>query len=292
MLSRCLARIALGERNTDCATIVGGPQFNLQEGRAFLMPFFTFDPPPVQAEFTEDDVRSMDVGRRQLKTEWPNALHAPEQPDKNWRIVLPFANTYENAFGSMCQIDSHAHRGKGDRLIIFLNGTEGDAEPPAEAVEWVEKVGHPVAMKDFLAISFALDYDRHGGNPQKNQTEIGALRAQAKPYGGSAATKQTKESADQLVEHCVTFLNAMGCYSSADCIVAMPPSDPSKAFNLPRYMARRVAEKWDRQDLSKHVTGKPRNSIKEVRLGQKLDTLLGTIAVADGSFSGSEGIAP
>jgi predicted amidophosphoribosyltransferase len=125
---------------------------------------------------------------------------------------------------------------------------------------------------------------RHGGNPQKPQTEIGALRAQAKPYGGSAATKQTKEAADHLIEHCVTFLNAMHCYSSADCIVAMPPSDPSKAFNLPRYLAKRIAEKWDRQDLSKHVTGKPRNSIKEVPLAQKLDTLLGTIAVADGVF--------
>jgi hypothetical protein len=52
---------------------------------------------------------------------------------------------------------------------------------------------------------------RHGGNPQKPQTEIGELRAQARPYGGSAATKQTKEAADQLIEHCVTFLNAMDC---------------------------------------------------------------------------------
>jgi hypothetical protein len=248
------------------------------------VPFFVFNPPPVQAEFTEDDVRSMDVGRRQLKTEWKKSLYPPEQPDKNWRIILPFANTYENAFKSMCEINSYAHHGKDDRLIIFLNGTEGDEEAPAEVVAWVEAVGHAVAMKDFLAISFALDYDRHGGNPQKLQTEIGALRVQAKPYGGSAATKHTKKAADQLVEHCVTFLNAMGCYSSADCIVAMPPSDPSKAYNLPRYLAKRIAEKWGREDLSKHVTGKARNSIKSIPLAQKLDTLLGTIAVADGVF--------
>ena len=51
------------------------------------MPFFTFDPPPVQAEFTVDDVRAMDVGRRQLKTEWPKTLCAPQQTDKNWSIV-------------------------------------------------------------------------------------------------------------------------------------------------------------------------------------------------------------
>jgi hypothetical protein len=249
------------------------------------MPFITFDPPPIQAEFTEEDVRAMDVGRRQLRTEWPKTLYAPQQADKNWSIVLPFANTYENAFGSMCEITFYAHHAKGDRLVIFLNGTEGAAEAPAEAVEWVEKVGHPVAMKDFLAISFALDYDRHGGSPQKPQTEVGALRAQAKPYGGSAATEQTKEAADKLVEHYVTFLNAMGCYSSADCIVAMPPSNPSKTFNLPRYLAKRIAEQWGRENLSKHVTGTPRNSIKEVPLTQKLDTLLGTIAVDDGVFT-------
>lgn len=100
------------------------------------MPFFTFDPPPVQAAFTEDDIRGMDVGRRQLKTEWPKTLYPPSQPDKNWSIILPFANTYENAFGSMCEINFHPHHGSNDRLIIFLNGTEGDAEAPAEAVEW------------------------------------------------------------------------------------------------------------------------------------------------------------
>jgi hypothetical protein len=250
------------------------------------MPFIMFDLPPVQAGFTEDDVRGMDVGRRQLKTEWPRSLYAPSQPDKNWSVVLPFANTYENAFGSMCDINSYAHHGKADRLIIFLNGTEEDAEAPAGAVEWVEKVGQPVAMKDFLAISFALDYDRHGGNPQKPQTAIGALRARSKPYGGNVATVQTKEAADKLVEHCVTFLNAMGCYSSADCVVAMPPSDASKAYNLPRYLAKRIAEEWGREDLSKHVTGKARNSIKEVPLAHKLDTLLGTIEVVDGVFSG------
>lgn len=249
------------------------------------MPFFMFDPPPVQAAFTEDDIRGMDVGRRQLKTEWQKTLYAPSQPDKNWSIILPFANTYENAFGSMCMFNFHPYHAEEDRLVIFLNGTEGDAEPPAEVVEWVEKIGHPVAMKDFLAISFALDYDRHGGNPQKAQTEVGVLRAQAKPYGGSAATTQTKAAADKLVEHCVTFLDAMGCYSSADCIVAMPPSDPTKAYNLPRYLAKGIAEKWGREDLSQHVTGKARDSIKEVPLANKLDTLLGTITVADGVFN-------
>ncbi len=249
------------------------------------MPAFGFDPPPVQAKFTEVDIRAMDVGRRQLKTEWPNVLYVPEQPDKNWRIVLPFANTYENAFASMCELDHYAHHAKEDRLMIFLNDTEGDQEAPVEAVEWIERVKHPVAMKDFLAISFALDYDREGGNPKKSQTEIGVLRGRAKPYGGNAPTAPTRKAADSLAEHCVNFLNTMSCYSSADCIVAMPPSDPSKLFNLPRYLTECTAEEWGRENLTEHVIGKPRNSIKGLPLAQKLDTLLGTIEVEDGVFT-------
>jgi hypothetical protein len=140
------------------------------------MALLTFDLPPLQAAFTEDNIRGMDVGRRQLKTEWQKALYPPSQPDKNWSIVLPFPNTYENAFGSMCELNFHPYHGKEDRLIIFLNGTEGDAEAPTEAVEWVEKIGHPVAMKDFLAISFALDYDRQAVRCGLRQSPTAAAR--------------------------------------------------------------------------------------------------------------------
>ena len=211
------------------------------------MPFSTFSFPPYQEEFTENDIRAMEVGRRQLRTEWQKTLYAPEKPEDNWKIILPFANTYKNAFLTMCAaLDGHPYDASGGRLVIFLNGTEGDAKPPPEAVEWVKKVGDPVAIKDLLAISFALDYDRECGNPQKPQTTIGLLRAQAKPYGGASATTQTKEAADALVEHCVDFLNTMTCYESADSIVAMPPSDPVRAFNLPRYLAKKIAKQWGR----------------------------------------------
>lgn len=239
---------------------------------------------PFQQPFTEEDIRRMDVGRHQLKTDWPNSLYSPRQPDEDWRIVLPFPNTYENAFGSMCQVRHHPHHGDGGRLTIFLNGTSGKADPPKGVAEWVEIIGRPVAMKDFLAISFAIDYDRHGGNPQEARTEIGALRAQAKPYGASVATAQTEQAAEKLVQHCVKFLNNMGCYASANCIVAVPASEPAKAYNLPRYLARRISQEWGREDLSGHVTGKARNSIKGVSVANKLDMLLGTIAVAGGVF--------
>jgi hypothetical protein len=242
------------------------------------------DLPPIQADFTEDDIRAMNVMRHQLRTSWPKTLYAPEKPDQNWKLILPFANTYLNAFASMCDLNYHPHHPK-DRLTIFLNGTEGDEKPPVEVPPWIEMVGNPVAMKDFLAISFALDYDREGGDPKEPHTEIGNLRALAKPYGVDTATARTKKAADKLLGHCVEFLTTMTCYRSADCIVAMPPSDPSKVYNLPKYLAERIAETMGLENLTKNVrTIALRNSIKGVALGAKFDTLLGTMEVDDDVF--------
>ena len=122
----------------------------------------------------------MILSRRQLCTEWPDALHKPSSPEKNWSVVLPFPNTYENAFQTMCETNAYLHHANGGRLCVFLNGTEGDADAPEDVTRWVKPVGEPVAVKDSLALSFALDYDREGGNPAKPQTAIGNLRSRAK----------------------------------------------------------------------------------------------------------------
>lgn len=252
------------------------------------MSIIRFDLPPIQDDFDEDDVRNLDVGRRQLSTEWPDVVHEPKGERGDWSLILPFPNTYRNAFETMCTTTAFPHVAANGRLCLFLKGIDQEAGPPQEVHEWIEKVGRHVAMKDMLALSFALDYERVGGNPNRAQTEVGGLRAQAKPYGGQTATGQTKAAADQLLEHCLAFLKEMFCYESADCVVAMPPSDPAKSYNLPRYLAAGIAESWGREDMSQHVRtiADKRDSIKGVPLAQKLDTLLGTIAVDEDVFGG------
>jgi len=248
---------------------------------------FILKVPPIQNSFDEDDIRNMVLSRRQLCTEWPDTIRRPKEPKDNWSMVLPFPNTYGNAFQTMCETKAYLHKPSGGRLCIFLNGTAGDADVPDEVARWVETVGKPVAMKDFLAISFALDFDREGGDPQKPHTPVGSLRAGAKPYGGNAATTQTFEAAESLAEACLLFLEEMACYKSADCVVAMPPSDPSKPYNLPRYLAEKISAGWGRADLTAHVrTVAGRRSIKELPMAQKLDTLLGTIEVDTNAFKG------
>jgi len=235
-------------------------------------------------------VRIMNVGRRQLLTEWQQVLHKPDAPDKNWSAILPFAETYENSFHVMCETTrAYAHHGREGRLCLFLNGTEGDGAAPEEVVKWVDTISKPVVMKDFLALSFALDYDREGGKPQKPQTLVGKLRSSAKPYGAASATSQTMEAAESLAEVSAKFLEEMTCYDSADCVVAMPPSDPSKGYNLPQYIAERISELWGRENMTAHVrTIRPRSSIKALPMAQKLDTLLGTIEVDERVFAGKK----
>ena len=240
-----------------------------------------------QKRFTEDDVRTLKVQRMQPKTDWKKIFYPPQKAEDNWSLLFPFQNTYQNAFLSMCA-DTKAHPTvvKGGRLMIFLNDTAGDDKPTDEVDEWVEIIKNPVAMKDFLAISFALDYDKVGGNPDSPQTEIGLLRARAKPYGTDTPTADTQKAADLLVKRCLEFLDTMTCYNSADCIVAMPPSNSSKRYNLPRYLAQHIVNARGLEDLTHQVQSNDRSSIKRVSLASKFDTLHGTISVDHSIFKG------
>jgi hypothetical protein len=238
------------------------------------------DFPPIQDDFDEDDIRTMVVGRRQLSTEWLDVVHPPREAGQDWSLILPFPNTYRNAFQTMVDVQALPHVSANGKLCLFLRGIDTTANPPQEIYDWVAKIGEYVVMKDMLALSFALDYERRAGNPSGPQTEVGGLRAQAKPYGSQTPTRQTTDAAEELVARCMAFLAGMSCYESADCVVAMPPSDPSKQYNLPRYLAERIASEWGRENLTQNIrTTKVRNSIKGIPIAQKLDSLLGTIDV-------------
>ena len=71
--------------------------------------FLQFDLPPVQDIFDEDNLRNMDVGRRQLRTEWPKTFYPPDSPEKDWLLMLPFPNTYQNAYLGTFQTGAYPH---------------------------------------------------------------------------------------------------------------------------------------------------------------------------------------
>ncbi len=213
--------------------------------------------------------------RKKLSTEWPEKLHEPRGTYTDWSLVLPFYETFNNAFESMCDVLHHSHRAVGGRGSIYIK----DETKLDDVKEWLNLVSQYVAIRDCLALSFALDYDKEDGNPDKPQTEIGKLRSRAKPYD-SAPTNVTYLAAKELSDVCIDFFNKMTCYHSATCIVAMPPSKPWKAFDLPKHIVDRMAQKIGIPDLSETVnTIKERGQLKNEPLKNKLATIEGTISV-------------
>jgi len=148
-----------------------------------------------------------------------------------------------------------------------------------EVRTWIDDVGQFVAIRDCLAISFALDYERENGNPDESQTAVGRLRARAKPYD-RAPTADTFKAANALAKLCAEALDTLTCYDVADAVVAMPPSSPDKKFDLPTHIAEVFAKKRGVEDLSHTIrTVKARKQLKNVAAAEKLDTISGTVEV-------------
>lgn len=173
------------------------------------------------------------------------------------------------------------HKGKSRPLVIFLK----DSEAVESAEAWVATVCEYVAIRDCLALSFALDYRVEAGDPDGAKTKIGNLCRRAKPY--EREDRWDQAAADELAECCLDALRELTCYDTADCVVAVPPSRPDKPFDLPRHLARRIAAALGKVDLSDAVsTRSARNQLKGLPVADKLDELKGTVEVDASMFTG------
>lgn len=244
---------------------------------------------PEQPQISEQRIQEMITWRprrMQLSIEWPDALHEPDQPDKDWSLVLPFCETFSNTFNAMCQVESIGMREskKGGRCFTFIKDESDEAIEKVR--EWLSTIGQYVVIRDCLALSFAIDYDKQEGNPEKPQTKIGSLRSRAKPYDGMP-TEDTFVAAKKLIGACLKFIENIDCYKIADVVVAMPPSDPRKPFNLPAYLAAGIAKVLSKPDLTNAIsTVSARNGLKSVLLENKLPTIEGTIKIDEECFKG------
>jgi hypothetical protein len=244
---------------------------------------------PEQGPITEDRIREMVAWkprRMKLAVEWKDALHAPRGVGENWCLVLPFKETFQNSFSAMCdEVNHYAHVGKDNRCIIFLNDSQWDKESVEKAQAWFAAIEDHVVVRDCLSISFALDYRVEGGDPRKAKTLVGDLCRRAKPYQGDQ--NYDEGAAKDLATECVKFLKKVSCYDCAHCVVAMPPSRPDKPFDLPAYLAGKVAKALDKEDLRAAVhTKKAREPLKAASVEDKLKQLKGTIRIDRNSFGG------
>ncbi len=247
---------------------------------------FNIDFGPRQGPITEERIREMvqwTPRRMKLSAEWKEALHAPTGSSKNWSLVLPFPETFQNSFQATCSdVNHYAHLGKNNRCVIFLNDSEWDKKSVERAKAWIASVADYVAIRDCLSASFALDYRMEDGDPQKSKTIVGELCRKAKPYAGLT---YDPAAAKELAESCVEFLAKVDCYDSVDCVVAMPPSRPDKPFDLPYYLAVEVASKLGKDALVDAVrTTTVRGQLKAASVDAKLNQLKGTIQINANAF--------
>ncbi|MDP3030059.1 MAG: phosphoribosyltransferase [Deltaproteobacteria bacterium] len=163
------------------------------------------------------------------------------------------------------------------------NVTDNDIE---KVRQWLNLLEPYVGIRDCLALSFASDYDSEDGNPGSPFTKVGSLRKLAKTYG-KAPTHASLAAADELTKLCLNTLRELTCYDSATCVVAVPPSDPGKPYNLPRHIATGIAARLGKKDLCGHVkTNQARQSVRGTPCDEKLPVIEGTVSVTPGVFEG------
>jgi hypothetical protein len=222
------------------------------------------------------------VPRRFRLCDFDKPLKPPKELgdlQEDWNLIFPFQETFVPSFQEMCpSIDHLPFTSKSGKAHYTFLKNISDSE--VEAVQnWLKSIQGYIALRDCLAISFAINYDRVGGKPGNARTHVGNLRKRAKTYG-KPATKDTHAAADRLIESCLRTLGDLTCYDSTTCIVAIPPSDPKKSFDLPQYLADGISKGLGKSDKTEAVqTITARTASKDIVLEDKLSTVRGTIEV-------------
>lgn len=121
---------------------------------------------------------------------------------------------------------------------------------------------------------------RHGawdpGTGGYARTELGELVYRAKPYGpGDGDTR----AADELVRRLEAFIGAHPTYARADAILPVPPSNPSKPYDLPRYLAQHLCERLSKVDGSRWV-----KKTRATRQQKEVHTFQEKVENVDGAF--------
>lgn len=92
-----------------------------------------------------------------------------------------------------------------------------------------------IYIQDDLTETFALDYHTKLSSNGYSRTEIGELVYQAKPYN-RPQNPTNIDNAKKLSQFFIEFIQTHPSYYRAELILATPPSNATKLFNLPNYL--------------------------------------------------------
>lgn len=236
---------------------------------------------PQQRPIRIEDIQQMLswTPRRFRLAEMQDVLKPPPDPGRDWNLVFPFRESFVPGFEAACGVDHLNFRSKDEQTFCYTFLKNVTDEQIQSLQNWLSALHEAVAIRDCMALSFALDYDRVQGNPEMARTAIGEIRSRAKPYD-SIPTNSHREAARQLGIQCVDFLKSVGSYNGADVVVAVPSSDPGRPFSLPEEVAKVIASDFELENRCPLVrTTQRRPALKNLPVSEKLSTIFKTTIV-------------
>jgi hypothetical protein len=133
-----------------------------------------------------------------------------------------------------------------------------------------------VFLRDLLSLSVAIDFNKE---PDGSYTTVGGYEASAKDAFEENAIRQ-------LTDICREFILKTPFYNTAPSLAAVPPR-PSKQYDLPTILAKRIAHSLDLNDISQSLRWLgEKGQLKQEKLEEKWDFLAKTGMEVDYSFQG------
>jgi hypothetical protein len=220
---------------------------------------------------------SLSIKRWSLGDRW-NALHEPKQEGGDWGLTFPsepYCQLFDRTFPALAKNPWRVAQASCG--TYFCGITNDDLQAVRQFIETLRPC---VVIKDLTSASLALGYRaRKNASGDLEATELGQLMRDAKPYNESP-TEDHRRYGTELARRMWTFVNSMPFYREVDGFVAVPSSDPVKAFSLPRGFAYGLAKHTGKVDLSDAVTkSKVTRELKNLPLDQKVEALVGSVSV-------------
>jgi hypothetical protein len=221
---------------------------------------------------------SLKIQRRYLGDRW-KALTPPARTGADWGLRLPsriHCALFDFAFPALAK----------NRWTPGANGTYGTYFKQISDVDldrvrtFVEGLRPLVIVEDLTEASIALAFRaRTGETGGVEPTELGQLMRDAKPYDETPSVQHQK-AGTELAGRLCSFFESMPLYEGVNGFVAVPSSNPAKAFSLPRGFAAELARRTGKADLSSAVKkSKATPQMKNLSKAQKVEALLGSVAV-------------
>lgn len=215
-----------------------------------------------------------------------NALNAPTYVGGDWGLIFPskvYGQLFDRSFPAI-EKNTWKTLGAGTCGTFFQSISDGDL---AAVRSFIQTIRPSIVISDLTDGSLALGYRAKKTSSGKIQrTELGQLVRDAKPYGIAPADSHRK-AGNEIAKRLVKFVKSMPFFTLVDGFAAVPPSDPTKKFSLPKGFASYLAKRTGKTDFSQAIA-KPSATpqLKNLSKTDKVTALLNSVTVDKNEVAG------